>query len=92
LFAEGVTPPKVARRLRVSSKSAYQWQKAWREGGTAALASRGATGQRCKLSPRCQEMPALYLEQGPAAHGWDQGQVWAGARVATLMGRTFHVS
>jgi transposase len=92
LFAEGVAPPEVARRLRVSSKSAYQWHKAWREGGTAALASRGPSGQRCKLSPRCQEKLTEYLDQGPAVHGWDQDQVWTGARVATLIGRKFHVS
>jgi putative transposase len=28
LFAEGASPPEVARRLQVSSKSGYQWQKA----------------------------------------------------------------
>jgi transposase len=92
LFADGVAPPEVAQRLRVSSKSAYQWHKAWREGGTAALASRGPSGQRCKLSPRCQEKLTGYLEEGPGAHGWDQDQVWTGARVATLIGRKFHVS
>lgn len=92
LFAEGVAPAEVAGRLRVSSKSAWQWHKAWREGGTAALASRGPSGQRCKLSPRCLEKLTEYLDQGPAAHGWDQDQIWTGARVATLIGRRFHVS
>ena len=92
LFAAGVKPREVARRLRVSVKSAYQWHQAWREDGAAALVSRGPVGQRCKLSPRCQEKLAAYLEQGPAAHGWDQDQVWTGARVATLIGRKFHVS
>ncbi|CAG6396718.1 hypothetical protein SCOCK_450034 [Actinacidiphila cocklensis] len=58
--------------------------------GEAALASRGAGGQRCRLSVRSQEKLAGYLDQGPAAHGWDQ--VWTGARVATLIGRKFHVS
>jgi transposase len=92
LFAEGVKPPEVARRLRVSRKSAWQWQRAWQENGSGALASRGPGGQRCKLSPRCQEKLAEYLDQGPAAHGWDEDQVWTGARVATLIGRKFHVS
>src|SRR6266700_1971493 len=40
-FAEGVTPPEVARRLRVSSNSAYVWRRRWRAGGVAALASKG---------------------------------------------------
>jgi transposase len=92
LFAEGIKPPEVARRLRVSSKSAYQWHLVWKRGGVRALASRGASGQRCKLSARCLQKLASCLEEGPAAHGWDQDQVWTGARVATLIGREFHVS
>jgi transposase len=92
LFADGVGPMEVARRLRVSRKSAYQWHQSWQEGGAEALASHGPAGQRCKLSPRCQEKLAEYLDQGPAAHGWVEDQVWTGARVATLIGRKFHVS
>jgi hypothetical protein len=34
----------------------------------------------------------VRLEQGPAAHGWVEDQVWTAARVATLIGRKFHVS
>ncbi|MFE3585794.1 helix-turn-helix domain-containing protein [Streptomyces vinaceus] len=64
LFGDGLGPPEVARRLRVSSKSAYQWHQEWTEGGVAALASRGASGRRCKLSVRCQEKLAGYLDQG----------------------------
>ncbi|MEU0664155.1 helix-turn-helix domain-containing protein [Streptomyces lavendulocolor] len=52
LFAEGIRPLEVARRLRVSRKSAYQWHRAWQEGGVEVLASRGLLGKRCKLSPR----------------------------------------
>ncbi|MFD5088370.1 winged helix-turn-helix domain-containing protein [Kitasatospora sp. NPDC058406] len=92
LFEDGVPTREVARRLRVTAKSAYQWHQAWREEGAGALASRGPGGQRCKLSARCREKLAEYLEQGPAVHGWDQDQVWTGARVATLIGRKFHVS
>ncbi|MFF2813844.1 winged helix-turn-helix domain-containing protein [Streptomyces sp. NPDC058000] len=92
LFTEGIQPPEVAWRLRVSCKSAYQWHQAWKQGVVAVLASRGPKGQRCKLSARCQKKLATYLDQGPAAHGWDQDQVWTGVRVATLIGRKFHVS
>ncbi|MFF2041889.1 helix-turn-helix domain-containing protein [Kitasatospora sp. NPDC058170] len=76
LFDEGVPPREVARRLRVTAKSAYQWHQAWREYGAGGLASRGPGGQRCKLSARCREKLAEYLEQGPAVHGWDHDQVW----------------
>nr|WP_267717340.1 helix-turn-helix domain-containing protein [Streptomyces sp. CoH17] len=92
LFEQKIKPPEVARRLRVSLKSAYQWHQLWRDGGVQALASRGPSGSRCRLSPRCLEKLAGYLEQGPAAHGWVEDQVWTAARVATLIGRKFHVS
>lgn len=61
-------------------------------GGVQALASRGPGGPRCRLSPRCLEKLAGYLEQGPAAHDWVEDQVWTAARVTTLIGRNFHVS
>lgn len=92
LFVAGNTAPQVAELLRVTPKSAYQWRRDWCAGGTAALASRGPGGQRCKLSPSCQEKLAVMLEQGPAAHGWDEDQTWTGARVATLIGRKFHIA
>ncbi|MCX5233237.1 winged helix-turn-helix domain-containing protein [Streptomyces sp. NBC_00233] len=34
----------------------------------------------------------MYLEQGPAAHGWVEDQAWTASGVATLIGRKFHVS
>ena len=92
LFAAGVGAPDVARQLRVSPKSAYQWRRDWAAGGPAALASTGPGGQRCKLGPALREELAAMLDQGPAAHGWDEDQVWTGARVATLIGRTFHIA
>ena len=92
LFEQKIKPPEVARRLRVSRKSAYQWHQLWRDGGVQALASRGPSGSRCRLSPRCLEKLAAYLEEGPAAHGWADDQVWTAARVRTLIGRKFHLS
>ncbi len=87
LFEQKNRPPEVARRLRVSLKSAYHWHQLWREGGVQALASRGPSGSRCRLSPRCPEKLAGYLKQGPAAHGRVEDQVWTASRVATLIGR-----
>ncbi|MEU6393953.1 winged helix-turn-helix domain-containing protein [Streptomyces sp. NPDC046939] len=76
----------------MSVKSAYQWHQLWRYGGGQALASRGPSGSRCRLSLRSLEKLAGYLEQGPATHGWVEDQVWTASRVATLIGRKFHVS
>nr|WP_324290932.1 helix-turn-helix domain-containing protein [Streptomyces sp. H27-S2] len=92
LFEQKIKPPEVARRLRVSVKSAYQWHQVWRGGGVQALASRGPSGSRCRLSPRTLEKLAAYLEEGPAGHGWVEEQAWTASRVATLIARKFHVT
>jgi transposase len=91
LFVQGVSAEQVAVRLRVSERSAYRWKTAWVAGGSKALSSKGPLGPACRLSPRLQAKLAAMLEQGLAAHGWDD-QVWTGARVATLIGRMFHKS
>jgi putative transposase len=69
-FAEGVELPEVARRLRVSSNSAYAWRRRWRVGGEAALASRGPGGAVCRLSRAQLARLRAALDGGPAAWGW----------------------
>jgi transposase len=92
LFEQKIKPLEVVQRLRVSRKSAYQWHQLWRDGGIEALVSRGPSGSRRRLSPRCLEKLAAYLEEGSAVHGQVKDQVWTAGRVATLIGRKFHVS
>jgi Homeodomain-like domain len=41
MFAAGASPAQVARRLRVSRKSACAWHAAWRAGGADTLRSKG---------------------------------------------------
>lgn len=90
LFAEDVAPVQVAARLRVSTKSAYQWRRRWRVGGEQALASTGPGGATCRLSDAHLERLRMELERGPAEHGWAD-QRWTLARVATVIGRLFHL-
>src|SRR3954467_12266957 len=90
LFAENVAPVQVATRLRVSTKTAYQWRRRWRAGGEQALASTGPGGARCRLGDAPLERLRTELERGPAEHGWAD-QRWTLARVATLIGRLFHI-
>lgn len=92
LFEEGVEVPCIARELRVSGKSVYQWRRTWRAGGREALRSRGPSGYGCRLGPRLQVKLAMWLEEGLAAHGWADDQVWTAARVRTLIGRKSHIS
>lgn len=91
LFVQGVTPPQVARRLRVSRKSAYAWHARWREGGVQELRSKGPSGRPSRMTPDWRAWLVTELEKGPAAHGWVEDQRWTLARVATVIARRFHV-
>ena len=90
-FAEGVEPPEVARRLRVSCNSAYVWRRRWRAGGKAARASRGPGGAVCLSRPGNGAGSRAALEAGPAVWGWAEDQRWTLERVAALTGRLFRV-
>jgi transposase len=91
MFEQDMPPVQVAHQLRVSTKSAYQWRRCWRARGTAGLASRGAGGAVCRLSPGQLARPRAELDKGPAVHGWAEDQRWTLERVTTLIGRLFHV-
>jgi putative transposase len=91
MYEQDVSAVQVAHRLRVSTKSAYQWRRRWCAGGDAALASKGPGGAVCRLNAGQVGRLRAALEGGPAAWGWDQDQRWTLARVATLIARLFHV-
>ena len=69
MFNQGIKPTQVARLLRVSTKSAYQWRRRWRSGGEAALASKGAGGNVCRLDDARLARLRAALDLGPAAYG-----------------------
>ena len=90
LIEAGASDREVARRFRVSRMSANRWRRALAGGGRAALASKGAGGARCKLTPaQVRELEAV-LDAGPAAWGWED-QCWTLARIAELVRRRFRV-
>src|SRR5947208_2591220 len=90
LFEQGVGPVQVAGRLRVSTKSVYQWRRRWRAGRDTALASKGPGGAICRLSAGQLERLRSELARGPAEHGWAD-QRWTLARITLLSGRLFHI-
>jgi transposase len=91
LIEAGASDREVARWFRVSRMSANRWRRALAAGGRAALASRGAGGARCRLSPgQLRELEAV-LEAGPAASGWTEDQCWTLARVTGVIRVRFRV-
>jgi transposase len=92
MLEHGEDARQVASALRVSTKSVYQWRRAWQSGGEAALASKGAGGSPCKLDEAQIAQLRAALQSGPAAYGWKQDQRWTLARVAVLIERLSGVS
>ena len=92
MFAQDADPAQIARSLRVSIKSVYQWRRAWQAGGPEALASKGPGGSACRLDEAQLGQLRTALEAGPAAYGWAEDQRWTLARAASLAARLFWVS
>jgi transposase len=91
MFEQDMDPRRIAKLLRVSTKSVYQWRRAWQAGGEAALASKGPGGYGCKLDETQLARLRAALDLGPAAYGWTEDQRWTLARIAALIRRLFHV-
>ena len=90
MIEAGASDREVARRFRVSRMSANRWRRTLAAGGRAALASKGAGGARCKLTPaEARELEAV-LDAGPAAAGYAD-QCWTLARIADQVWRRFAV-
>jgi transposase len=81
MIEAGAGDREVAKRFRVSRMSVNRWRRALAAGGRQALASKGAGGAKCKLTPaQAAELEAV-LDAGPAACGYAD-QCWTLARVA----------
>jgi len=91
MIEQDIDPVRIAGLLRVSTKSVYQWRRAWRAGGEAALASKGPGGNPCKLDGEQLTRLRAALDAGPAVYGWGEDQRWTLARVTMLTGRLFGV-
>jgi transposase len=87
---EGAGDREVAARFRVTRMSANRWRRALAAGGRPALASRGAGGARCKLSPAQVAELETLLDAGPAAWDWAD-QCWTLSRIAAAVHERFDV-
>ena len=90
MIEAGASDREVGRHFRVSRMSANRWRRALAAGGRAALASKGAGGAKCKLTPAQVAELEQILDAGPAAAGYAD-QCWTLARIAEQARRRFGV-
>ena len=81
MIEAGASDREIARHFRVSRMSVNRWRRALAAGGREALASKGAGGAQCKLTPAQVAELEQILDAGPAAAGYAD-QCWTLARVA----------
>ena len=89
-FARGESITEIAHDLRVTEGSVRRWRRAWQDGGTKALLSRGPVSRE-RLSPQQWARLEVELGKGPLAHGFAGDQRWTLGRIKTLIGKLFHV-
>ena len=89
-FARGDSVREVARDLRVTEGSVRRWRRAWRDGGTEALKSRGPVSRE-RLSAQQWARLERELHRGPLAHGFAGDQRWTLGRIKTLIGKLFQI-
>src|SRR5438477_12126226 len=88
MIEAGASDREVARHFRVSRMSANRWRRALACGSRSALASKGAGGARCKLTPAQLAELKTVLGAGQAAEGWED-QCWTLVRATEVLWRRF---
>jgi transposase len=88
-FERGDEATVIAADLRVTERTVRRWRKVWRDGGVAALKSKGPVSRE-RLSGREWNRLEAELKRGPLAHGFSDDQRWTLGRIKTLIGRLFH--
>lgn len=90
LRQKGWRPCDIAQTLDVSPGAVSQWFRRAAEVGPTALYHHASPGAPPKLTADQKAQIPDLLAQGAAAYGF-RGDLWTGARVASVLDRTFHV-
>jgi transposase len=84
LFAKGLHPAEVARRLGVSRQSTSVWFRAWEAEGNQGLKRAERAGRPPLLTEKELRQVERALLKGPRAHGWST-ELWTLKRVADVI-------
>ena len=84
LFAKGLRPAEVARRLGVSRQSTSVWHRAWEAEGTRGLKQAERAGRPPLLTAKELRQVERALLKGPGTYGWST-ELWTLERVADVI-------
>jgi transposase len=90
LIAQGYTKREVANILQVTEAAVYGWQKAYQEGGLAALSTKIASGRKRLLSEEQMIKLTRMLRLNPRQLELDFG-LWTRKRVREMIFREFGI-
>lgn len=88
LFEAGQSRAQVAAQCGVTWRSAHEWHRAWRSGGSGALKATTKPGPALKFSEEDVAVLEKELRRGPVAHGYEN-ELWTLPRVGRLVTETF---
>src|SRR5216683_2271243 len=86
LLEQGYTTVQVARIFNVTESSVYGWQKAYREGGLAALSTKIASGRKRLLTDKQMLQLSGCIRMDPRQLEFDFG-LWTRKLVRELIRR-----
>ena len=84
MFERNLPLSEIGRQLEVSRQVVYRWHTAWEAGGEQALASKGPTGPKSRITDEQTQQIVEALLKGPAAQGY-KTQLWTLPRTADLI-------
>lgn len=90
MLEDGYTKAQVAQIFNVTESSVYGWQKAYREGGLAALSTRIASGRKRLLTDKQMLELSRYLRLNPRQLEFDFG-LWTRKLVRDLIRTRFGI-
>ncbi|MBR7832991.1 winged helix-turn-helix domain-containing protein [Actinospica durhamensis] len=91
LIDAGHSNVEIANMLRVTPKSVSLWKAQYVKGGREGLVSKGHGGRQPYLTDGQVRELAAALDEGPAAHGYQDDQRWTLARIRDLIQGMFRV-
>jgi transposase len=91
-FAKDTPVQQICAIVGMKPAAVFNWKRAWKSGGTAALAAKPVPGRAPALpDDRLAELAGLILDHTPADQGFAQA-LWTKTLIATLIEQRYGVS